>query len=56
MIDRELVEQAIKLDEISKNDLFAKMQNLTKLENPNSVSQLKEYLSSNGINTETLGG
>lgn len=55
MIDRELVEQAIKLDEISKNDLFAKMQNLTKLENPNSVSQLKEYLSSNGINTETLG-
>ena len=55
MIDCELVEQAIRIDEISKNDLFAKMQNLTKLENPNSVSQLKEYLSSNGINTETLG-
>lgn len=55
MIDRELVEQAIRIDEISKNELFEKMKNITKLENPNSVSQLKEYLSSNGINTETLG-
>ena len=55
MIDRNLVNQAIRIDEISKNDLFTKMQKLTGLENPNSVMQLKEYLSSKGINTETLG-
>ena len=55
MIDRELVEQAIKIDEISNADLTAQMQKLTDLENPNSVAQLKVFLSEKGIEADSLG-
>lgn len=55
MIDRELVEQAISIDEQSRNDLTAQMQKITGLDNPNSVMQLKEYLSDNGLETDSLG-
>lgn len=55
MIDRELVEQAISIDEQSRNDLTAQMQKITGLDNPNSVMQLKEYLSDNGLETGSLG-
>ena len=55
MIDRELVEQAIKIDEISNADLTTQMQKLTDLENPNSVMQLKGFLSERGIEAESLG-
>lgn len=55
MIDRELVEQAIKIDEISNADLTTQMQKLTDLENPNSVMQLKGFLSEKGIEAESLG-
>lgn len=55
MIDRQLVEQAISIDEQTKKDLMARMQKLTGLDNPNSVTQLKGYLADNGLETETLG-
>lgn len=55
MIDRELVEQAISIDEQSRNDLTAQMQKITGLDTPNSVMQLKEYLSDNGLETDSLG-
>ena len=55
MIDRELVAQAIRIDEISTADLTAQMQKLTDLENPNSVMQLKGFLSEKGIEAESLG-
>lgn len=55
MIDHELVEQAISIDEQSRNDLTAQMQKITGLDNPNSVMQLKEYLSDNGLKTDSLG-
>lgn len=55
MIDRQLVEQAIGIDEQTKKDLMARMQKLTGLDNPNSVMQLKGYLADNGLETETLG-
>ena len=55
MIDRQLVEQAISIDEQTKKDLMARMQKLTGLNNPNSVMQLKGYLADNGLETETLG-
>ncbi|MCR5811561.1 MAG: DNA polymerase [Lachnospiraceae bacterium] len=55
MIDRNLVEQAIRIDEISNADLTAQMQKLTDLENPNSVAQLKGFLSEKGIEAESLG-
>lgn len=55
MIDRQLVEQAISIVEQSRNDLTAQMQKITGLDNPNSVMQLKEYLSDNGLETDSLG-
>ena len=55
MIDRQLVEQAISIDEQTKKDLMARMQKLTGLNNPNSVMQLKGYLADNGLEIETLG-
>ncbi len=54
MIDREVAEQAICIDEISKNDLTARMQTLTGLENPNSVVQMKSYLAEKGIEADSL--
>ena len=55
MIDRRLVEQAIRIDELSKADLMEEMQKRTGLANPNSVAQLKDYLADNGMETESLG-
>lgn len=55
MIDRELVEQAILMDETSNADLTAQMQKLTDLQNPNSVAQLKGFLSEKGIEADSLG-
>jgi DNA polymerase len=55
MIDRRLVEQAIRIDELSKESLTEEMKRRTGLDNPNSVSQLKDYLSDNGLETDSLG-
>ena len=55
MIDPTVVEQAIRMDEISKGDLMSRMQKMTGLENPNSVVQMKEYLAERGLETESLG-
>lgn len=54
-VDMAFVSNAIRLDEISKNTLTKKIQNKTGLDNPNSVQQMKEWLSDNGLQTETLG-
>ena len=54
-VDMAFVSNAIRLDEISKNILIKKIQNKTGLDNPNSVQQMKEWLSDNGLQTETLG-
>lgn len=55
MIDQEMVAQALRIDELSKADLTARMQKKTGLDNPNSVSQMKDYLSENGMEVESLG-
>ena len=55
MIDRDLVDQAIQMDELSKTDLMARMKEKTGLENPGSVLQLKGYLAEHGVETESLG-
>lgn len=55
MIDREMVAQALRIDELSKADLTAKMQKKTGLDNPNSVSQMKVYLIENGMEVDSLG-
>lgn len=54
-IDRKMVEEAIALDEISKNDLSKIMREMTALDNPNSVMQMKQWLSGQGIEMDSLG-
>ena len=53
-LDMELVHQAIAIDERSRNVLISAMREFTKLENPNSVQQMKEWLANNGLMTESL--
>ncbi|KAI4451253.1 hypothetical protein C823_005802 [Eubacterium plexicaudatum ASF492] len=53
-VDMEMVTQAIAMDGRSKSELSAAMQELTELENPNSVQQMKQWLSENGIETDSL--
>nr|DAF07655.1 MAG TPA: DNA polymerase I [Bacteriophage sp.] len=54
-IDMDFVKQAVYIDGISSEKLMAVMQDITKLENPNSVQQMKGWLLENGIETESLG-
>ena len=54
-VDMPLVEQAIAIDELSRKRLTAAMKDITDLDNPNSVVQMKSWLSDNGLETETLG-
>ena len=54
-VDMELVRQAIAIDARSHERLSAVMQELTGLENPNSVQQMKAWLSEHGMETDTLG-
>ena len=55
MLDMDMVENAIAFDEKSKSSLMISMQNITNLDNPNSVAQMKQWLSENGIETQSLG-
>lgn len=54
-LDMVMVENAILFDERSRADLTASMQDITGVDNPNSVAQMKQWLSDNGIETESLG-
>lgn len=54
-LDMKLVEQAIAIDSISRKNLTQQIQNLTDLDNPNSVAQMKGWLSDNGLEMDTLG-
>lgn len=54
-IDRKMVEEAIALDEISKNELSEIMCRITGLDNPNSVPQMKQWISGQGIEMDSLG-
>ena len=54
-VDKEFVRQAMAIDEVSKQSLTDAMSELTRLENPNSVVQMKGWLAENGLQTDTLG-
>ena len=54
-IDMQLVKNAIAFDERSKGTISEQMKDMTDLENPNSVVQMKAWLSENGVETDTLG-
>jgi DNA polymerase len=54
-LDMTLVRNAIKADTRSRTELTRLMKELTELENPNSVQQMKQWLADNGMETDTLG-
>lgn len=53
-LDMELVHQAIEMDTRSREELTEAMKHMTALENPNSVQQMKQWLSDKGLETESL--
>ena len=53
-LDMELVHQAIAMDTRSREELTTAIKNITKLENPNSVLQMKQWLLENGVETDSL--
>ena len=55
LIDKQLVEQAIACDLMLSDSMTKKAYELTGLENPNSVSQLKTWLQERGIEIDSLG-
>ena len=54
-LDMQVVENAIAFDEKSKSELMLSMQSITNLDNPNSVVQMKHWLSDQGVEMESLG-
>ena len=54
-VDMTMVRQAITIDSQSRERLMALMREMTELDNPNSVQQMKQWLSDNGLETDTLG-
>lgn len=55
LVDSKLVDAAIDINEEVTNKLNLEMKALTGIDNPNSVLQLKEWFSSNGVDIDTLG-
>jgi DNA polymerase len=53
-VDQELARHAIRMDEEVRSQALEKLQKLTGLENPNSVIQLKDWLTEQGIATNSL--
>lgn len=54
MLDMDLVESAIECDNEMRESNLQTAREITGLENPNSTVQLKEWLSEQGVETETL--
>ena len=53
-VDLDFVNKVIALDDKVRTKLMSELQILTELENPNSVVQLKGWLSEQGVETESL--
>lgn len=54
-LDMDLVQEAIEMDTSSRSELTAAMKDMTALDNPNSVQQMKQWLKGNGLATDSLG-
>ena len=54
-IDLPMVRQAIRLDALSQRHLSDALQELTNLDNPRSVQQMKDWLASQGMEMDSLG-
>lgn len=55
LVDSKLIDAAIDINEEVTNRLNLEMKALTGIDNPNSVLQLKEWFSNNGVDIDTLG-
>ena len=53
-VDMPFVKRCIALDAETRDSLTTSMRELTELDNPNSVVQMKSWLSDNGVETDTL--
>lgn len=53
-LDMTMVENAIAFDAKSKAELAKRMQELTDLDNPNSVAKMKRWLADNGLEMDSL--
>lgn len=54
LVDTQFAEKAVELDNNVKAELFPKLKELTGLDNPNSPSQMKDWLMRKGIEAESL--
>ena len=54
-LDMTLARNAIAADARSKAELTRRMKEITELDNPNSVAQMKNWLAGQGLETDTLG-
>ncbi|MFA5662248.1 MAG: DNA polymerase [Bacteroidales bacterium] len=54
-LDMALVRNAIRADARSRTELTRLMKELTDLDNPNSLQQMKQWLADNGMETNSLG-
>ena len=54
LLDMDVVTNAIKFDAFSRARLIGTLKDKTELENPNSVVQMKDWLASKGVETESL--
>ena len=54
LLDMDVVTNAIKFDTFSKARLMGTLKDKTELENPNSVTQMKDWLISKGVETDSL--
>lgn len=53
-LDLKFVHQAIRCDDKVRDKLMSRLKEITKLDNPNSVAQIKTWLLENGLKTESL--
>ena len=53
-LDMPLVENAVQVDATTKDKLMESLKALTGLENPNSVTQMKDWLKERGVETDSL--
>ena len=53
-LDMDLVKSAINIDIITKDKLKSTVQEMTGIDNPNSVQQMKEWLSNNDLEVDSL--
>jgi DNA polymerase len=54
LVDMELAESAVAIDERSRAQNVAEMQEITGLDNPGSVAQLKAWLAAKNVNVDSL--